>query len=290
MLDYIYSYILEICHSYENNYFVLGSFGLFKKYNFISRFSDLDITFLQNPENSKKKNFETLKKMVDNIFINLQKIDDINLEWSKRFPSIKIFNIYYTNKYSGFTHGYFDSNLISLDCYKESDFVLLSGSSYLEKMLHQESKILESFKFPKYQAQFLIPEGDYANLLLQYLFQVGNNDKRINTLRKLQYVFEYACKDKEMKEFSNIISRFLLRNIALLYTFNRYDEIKYIQKQVNNLETSIEMLPLNLQKDLQKLLNDTNSSFLETYNKIVSTPIDTIFDTCGELTKNLKKQ
>lgn len=290
MIDYIYSYILEVCNPYTKNYFVQGSFGLFKKYNFISQFSDLDITFIQNPENSKKKNFDALKSMADDVYIALQKIDCLNLEWWKRFSTLKIFDIFYTDKHSCFTHGCFDSNLIPLDCYKETDFALLSGSSYIERMLYQDSKTLETFQFPRYQAQFLIPEGDYANLLLQYLFQVGDNNKKIKVFKKLKYVYEYACKDLEFEEFSNMLSRFFLRNIAIFLTFNRYEEIKYIQKQIANFETSIETLPLNLQKNFLKMLKDDNSPFLDVYNKIASTPIDTLFGTCGELAKTLKRQ
>ena len=44
--DYIYSMVLEVLSSEFSSYMIQGSFGLLKKYNFLTKMSDLDISFL----------------------------------------------------------------------------------------------------------------------------------------------------------------------------------------------------------------------------------------------------
>ena len=61
---------------------------------------------------------------------------------------------------------------------------------------------------------------------LYYKKENGKYKKII--LRKLEYVYLHAFKNKNIENFSNTFTRFLLRNISLLYSLNRLDEISYL--------------------------------------------------------------
>lgn len=177
--DYIYSYFLEICSSYFNDFFVNGSFGLLKKYQFLSKMSDLDISFLYDSNRSKKKNATMLKSMIDESYEHLKKIDRINLNFQKRFDSLRIFEADFTSQNPYFSRCFLDANLVFLDCYKEDDFSKINENSLIQKFVSKNSMtMLQEFHFPQFQAQVLTPEGDIANALLQLFFKRDKKRKK----------------------------------------------------------------------------------------------------------------
>jgi len=279
--DYIYSSILEN-GCYQNKYFVQGSYGLLKKYNFLSKMSDLDISLIYDKSISKRKNIGLLKNMVDESYELLKQIDRINLKFLKRYPSLSIFEALYTSESSYFSYCCLDTNLVMFNCYKDNDFFKLSEISIIEKFLKKSSLSCE-YKLPHFQNNFLIPEGDIANLLLQILFQKGNEEKKLLALKKLQYVYEHYLKNKNMENFDDIFKRFFLRNIYLLFTMNRYSEIEYIQ---NGYDIS---LLSHLPRDLKFRFFDTldNYEFLDVYNEIASTSVPQVLNKSKEIIKKL---
>ena len=58
--------VLIILCAYETNSFVFGSFPLYKKYGYISNFSDLDVALIYDDKISKNRNSQRLKEAVDN--------------------------------------------------------------------------------------------------------------------------------------------------------------------------------------------------------------------------------
>ncbi len=66
--DYIYSMMLESLTKHRKQHLIQGSFGLYKKYGYASSFSDLDISCIYNPANSKKKNQNMLKVISDEMY------------------------------------------------------------------------------------------------------------------------------------------------------------------------------------------------------------------------------
>lgn len=242
--DYIYSQMLESLQSHKDEYFVQGSYGLYKKYGFISDISDLDITFLYNLKYGKNCNIAHLKQMADESYEKMKGVDRIDISFIKRYSSLRIFEALYTSENPYHVNCYFDSNLIFLDSYKSTDFKMLNGISLIQRLLAKDNRLMtEEFEFPKFQTQFLVPEADMANLILQYLFQMGNDDKKAILLKKMQYLYKHVFNNKEMENFEDIFVRFFLRNIALLYTLCRYEEIEYIQKLINNLKELAILLP-----------------------------------------------
>ncbi len=284
--DYIYSMLLQHNFFYYDKYFVQGSFGLFKKYDYLSNFSDLDISLLYNPSMSKRKNISLLKEMADSSYELLKNISEINLRFEKRYSSLCIFEALYTSKKPYFTSCYFDANMIPIDCYKKEDFLSLEGISLIEKLLIRNKSTLPSeYEFPHFQTQFLKPEGDIANLLLQLLFQKGHEDKKKIILRKLEYVYLHAFKNKNIENFSNTFTRFLLRNISLLYSLNRLDEISYLQsKSLNSLLTDLN----KLKYPFHDILISYDSPFPSVYKEIISTPTEETFKTSKQIVKKLK--
>ena len=79
--------VLETLSKEVNSYVVQGSFGLLKKYNFLTKMSDLDLSFLYDFSMSKNKNQNLLKEKVDSLFETLKKVDGINLRFLKRYVS-----------------------------------------------------------------------------------------------------------------------------------------------------------------------------------------------------------
>lgn len=287
--DYIYSMILESMSYYKDDYFVQGSYGLLKKYNLLTKFSDLDISFLYDNTISKNQNIDLFKNKVDTIYNSLKSIDNINLIFLKRYVSLRIFEALYTTKHPYFTSCILDSNLIAFDCYKKDDFIKLNKSTILQNYLQKNKpSIIEEYKFPNFQTQFLKPEGDIANLLLQIIYQTCPADKKLESLKRLRYVCKNTLLEQNVDYFSDIFSRLFLRNISFLYTVNRYDEIEYIQKQIPDVGFLSKSLPMIFYNQICDIINNPNSSFSLVRNEISNTSIDQVFDKCLTLIKSIK--
>lgn len=286
--DYIYSYILESLSNYKDKYFVQGSFGLLKKYGFLSRSSDLDISYIFNSSTSKKENMSSFKKMVDEAYVALQQIESMNMSFVKRYSFLRILDMLYTSSHPFFAEGAIDANLVCLDCYKDTDFLTLSSESLVEKHIARvDSSMLDDYKFPHFDSQVLRLEGDIANLLLQIIFQQGYEEKRILALKKLHYIYNKSSKSLDM--FLDTFVRFFLRNICLFHTLNRYGEIEYIQNMKFNLSLFLDLLPNDLKGYLLEILTNPNSKFLEVYKEIKSVPVEDTFNLSRELIKKIKR-
>ena len=268
--DYVYTFILSSLAGYMDNYFVQGSIGLYKKYGFISDFSDIDITFLYNPDASKGKNSNKMKQMVDHVYYSMMQIDNANLEFYKRYVSLRIFEILLTTDNPYCVKCYMDSNLIFLDSYRDSDYSPRSGISLLERIIKKDKSIDTSgYAFPSYECNFINFYGDLANLLLELLFEDLTVNKRKVIIQKLKYILKSAPVNFDIKTFEDVFVRFFLRNIALFNTLNRNDEIRTIQKLYPNFAdyfSSIEDLPGS------KLIPPipSNEAFMDIYGQISS--------------------
>lgn len=252
--DYIYSVLLESSSLASKQYFIQGSFGLFKKYGFISNFSDLDLSFITQPQMSKRKNLEIFKTIVDQSYHYANQIDHITLKYHKRYPSLRIFEATYTSLNS-FVQCFLDANYICFDCYKDTDFLRLEKISLMEKSLKKESSLLQEYQFPHFESQFLKPECDIVNLGLQILFQQKNPEKKELALKKIRYVYERCFKKKTIENFLDIWIRFYLKNIFLLSTRNRYGEIEYIQTKKQIEREILSSMPTDLSLQLLDLFN-----------------------------------
>lgn len=284
--DYIYAYMLQSSSEYKDKYFIQGSYALLKKYGFISKMSDIDITFLFDPNISKNKNILELKKMVDTCYTQLQNFDKIDLSFYKRYSIIRIFQALFASN-TALANCHLDANLIFLDCYKESDFIILNCKSIIENLLTKTANpIIGEYEFPTFQSKSLIPEGDIANSVLQILFQKGFDNKKTILLKKLIYVYEHSLKNKELNTLPNLISRFYLRNIALLYSFHRYDEIKYLQE--SSLKFSYNSLPIHLLEQLRYIIESDNSIFNKIHKEISQIKIEELFNECDLIVRTLK--
>lgn len=290
MSDFIYSLVLQQLNDESTHYFVQGSFGLLKKYNYISKFSDLDLTFMYDTALSKNKNSLNFKNIMDELYEFLKKMDEINLTFLKRFPTIRIFEALYSKSSFLYERCIIDANLIFLDCYRSSDFLEYNGKSLIEKFIPKKYSFLqEEYEFPKYKSNLLTINGDITNLLLQIFFQKCSKEKRELLLKKLNYLCKYYLKDTNLPNFSNVFLRFLMRNMAFLRTMNRKDEINYI-KDIDLKKSYSEIsafLPCSLQGYLNTLFDSSNYNFWEVYEEIVNTSYSQIFDKCQKLVKKL---
>lgn len=289
LCDYIYSFMLENISSYQDSYFVQGSFGLFKKYHFLSKFSDLDLSFLYNDSISKGKNTRLFKEMVDHNYEVLKKVDNINLSFFKRYPALRIFESSYTSKDSYYTKCFLDANLVFLDCYKETDFFKLEGKSVIENFLIRNSSSLkDEYQLPNFQSLMLSKTADLANLLLQVIYQKGYDYKKELALKKLHYVYEHTFKGQEVPDLENTFYRFLVRNISLLHTMNRHSEICYITENSIDIPSILHSMPHDLQPQVYDILGKKNAPLLEICEEISSMEQSKIYSGCAKVMKKLK--
>jgi len=287
--DYVYSYILECLNDFQHCFFVQGSFGLLKKYNFFSNMSDIDLSFLPLENQSKNQAFKQFKTIVDMVYQSLKNIDGINLSFLKRFYSLKIFEVLYTSRNPYFSQMFFDANLIFLNCYQPNDFILKSATSMIETCAFNHSpQFLKEYKFPHFQSSFLIPEGDIANILLQLFFQKGFEQKKRLLLKKLQFTYQKSKKTFNPSYFENIFCRLFLRNIALFYTLRRFGEIIYIQNSRDAFKEVLSNIPTSLSEQINDLFMNEDSNFIHIFNEMASDSVDHSFQKCEKLSKELK--
>lgn len=287
--DYLYAYMLEAINHYQKQFFIQGSYGLYKKYGFASDFSDIDISMLYHPEISKNANIARMKKLVDSAYESLKDIDGINLSFYKRYSSLRIFEAIYTSKNPYFAKCYMDANLVPLDAYRDSDFYLYEGQTSMGKCLSKTNpSLLEEYHFPVFKSNVIIPEADMANLLLQLLFQVDIGNKKWVIIKKLQYIFATKYDKKNIDKLRDIFTRFFLRNICLLHAMNRLDEIRYIQECLDHVPELLNILPDNIKNVMRLILDSDNSEFLDIFAEIAKVDAHDTLSKSNELIKVLK--
>lgn len=281
--------MLEANQAYYQSCFVNGSFALYKKYDFISNFSDLDIGFIHCSTYAKSKSYTKLKNMTDSVYEQLKKINGINLKFYKRYNDMRIFESYFTSNNGYYTNCIFDANVIPYDFYRDTDFLVQENKTTIERYLRIPFLSLPSeYHFPNYTTQFLTPNGDIATLLLQILFQKGNNAKKELAIKKINYVYNKVKNHRDFQEFEDIFTRFLLRNISFLYMLNRFSEIEYIQNMSIDTSNLLPMLPTELASQLFDAIENPNSIFSEIYYEICNTPLENTFKKSTELVDKIK--
>ncbi len=137
--DYLYSTMLENLSPYSQRFFLQGSYGLLKKYGYISKVSDLDISALFDPQKSLRVNYSEARSMADRVYEQLKCIQGINLEFLKRYKTLRIFRSSLAKSNYLYGEAALDMNMIPLDCYREQDFrkSTRDGESILEKCLRK---------------------------------------------------------------------------------------------------------------------------------------------------------
>lgn len=288
--DYIYSMLLESLNSYVDSSFVYGSFPLYKKYGCISNFSDLDVCFVYNDSISKRKNFDLLKRACHEAFEEIKGIDNVDLSFRKIIDNIRIFELLYSDKNGNVYKGYYDSNLVPLNVYRDSDFIRTYDCSTLEKMLKNGNSFVNDFSFPRYESRFLSINGDISNMTLQMLFQRGNDKSKILTLKKLKYICR-MCNDDDMLDVHSLddtITRFFIRNVMFFHTMRRSRDIDYIKEGNDNLDNFISNIPYNLQPQMEEVFKNSNSLFNSVYNQLSEVSFGEIPDVSKKLIKTIK--
>lgn len=241
--DYLYTYMLSAIEKYNEDFYLYGSFGLYKKYLLQSNFSDLDIGVIYDEELSKGKNQTKQKNICDLSYEKMNEIFNISNFFYKRSGDLCIYESIFYNKDKTYVETVFDSNLVGVNFFKETDFNLIDISTELEKYIPINS-YLKNFDYPVCKIKSTNIEGDVANLLLFYVFGKISNEKRQSIIKKLKYLYyTKKCENIDLNMYEDIIYRFLLRNITFLEKFNRLEEIKYIKSCFENLDEIIKSLP-----------------------------------------------
>lgn len=288
--DYIYCMLLETMTPYLDFSFAYGSFPIYKKYGYISNFSDLDICMFYDENMSKRKNQELLKQLFDTVFESAESIDNLNLSVDKRFPNICIFELLYANKMGNSYRGYYDSNLVPLDIYRNTDFIVAKGCSSLENFMSHDTNLLSSFKFPKYESKFLNVNGDIANMSLQLLYQQGFSDKKALLFKKLKTIYRtHGKKDiSNVEELDDIMSRFFIRNMMFFHTTRRKKEIDYVNEVGHSFDIFLDSIPTTLKLQMEEILVNPHSLFNTVNQELANTYFEDIPKKSKELIKSIK--
>lgn len=288
--DYIYSLLLEATNLYADSSFVYGSFPLYKKYGFVSNFSDLDVCLVYNENMSKLKNYALLKKLFSTAFENAKSIDNINLSFDKIIDNMRIFEFLYSDKSGNAYRGYYDTNVVLLDTSRDTDFMTNDGCTILEKVLKHETNLLSDFKLPRYKSRFLTIDGDIANISLQLLFQQNLGKKESIALKKLRYIYRnHGNKDiANVNNLDDVMVRFFIRNILFFHKAKRSSEIEYIKSGYKNLEKFMNDIPTDLRLQMDEILRNPKSLFNTVYSEISKVSLIEIHQKSKELIKAIK--
>lgn len=290
--DYLYSLFLEAITPYINNTFVYGSYPLYKRYGYISDFSDLDVGLIYDENKSIKRNQSILREVFYTSFEKAKSIDNLNLSIFKRIANMSIFEILYASGEGTTYKGYFDSNLVPLDVYRDTDFVIFDGYSTMEKLLQQnhEEEVLNEFRFPKFQAKFLSTNGNIANITLQILFQQGHRARVALALKKLRYVFKISGNSniENVEPLEDIMIRFLIRNMMFFQMTNRKRDFEGITNGYSDLNGFLNSVPYTLRLQMEEILKNPNSLFNSLYKELSSLNFEEIPGKSREIIKSLK--
>ena len=90
--------MLEANCAYSGSCFVYGSFPLYKRFGYISNFSDLDVALIFDGSISKKRNARLLKETADRMYASILDIDGINVSFIKRFINMCSFEATFASK------------------------------------------------------------------------------------------------------------------------------------------------------------------------------------------------
>ena len=288
LTDYIYSMMLEANSAYSGSCFVFGSFPLYKKFGYISNFSDLDVALIYNNSISKNRNIQRLKETVDRMYASIIDIDGVNISFIKRIVNMCAFEAMYASKKGYYTKCILDANLIPHNLYRTNDFIQISDCTTIEKLLKNENdSLLSGIHLPHYQVQYLTANGDMANLILQILFQKGFEYKKNAAFKKLKYIFKQFGNNNvdNVTVLEDTIIRFFLRNILFFYTLRRASEIDYIKDNSIDIDKLLKSLPACLSIQLEAIFKDPNSDFNTVFNELLSTKFEDIPVIVPELAK-----
>ncbi len=285
--DYIYSIMLQAMTPYYDTFCVQGSFPLYKKYGYISNFSDLDISLMYNENISKNKNSAILKEIFHTVYTAVQTIDELHISLHKNISNMEIFKILYASRKGEVYKGCFDSNLIPLDVYRDTDFISYYGTSTLEQFINKE--FIKEHSFPRYESKFLKINGDIANGILQLLFQQDHSERKILILKKLKYIYQkYGNQDmSNTKDLEDFMIRFFIRNLMFFHTTRRKREYASILEQPINFEY-LDSLSNTFKSQLDEILRNPNSSFNNIYRNFKSIRFDELPEKSREFIRTIK--
>ncbi len=239
---------------------------------------------------SKVKNYALLKELFATAFESAKRIDNLNLSFDKIIGNMRIFEFLYSNKNGNVYKGYYDTNVVLLDIYRNTDFITNYGCTLLEKVLQHETNLINDFKLPRYESRFLTIDGDIANIILQLLFQKNLGEKKSIAFKKLKYIYRnHGNKDiSNVSNLDDIMVRFFIRNILFFHTAKRSREIEYIQDGYKNLDTFMNDMPFTLKLQMEEILKNPESLFNTVYKELSKVSFKEIPEKSKELIKTIK--
>lgn len=260
--DYLYTVLLDLLSEYENQIAVFGSVMLNKKYDLSFNPSDLDVTKIYDSNKSVRVNRDLFKKLGNDIYEKLIKLNGFNSDFYKKIDFICILSFMYVTKYGKF-NGYLDMNILLDDFYKSDDFINVNGCSLLER--YAEKSCIDTpktFKYPKFNIQTTNSLADIINCYLQYIYSNDLNKKK-TSLIKIKKIMNSVdiTSNYNIDELQNMLIRYLLRNIFFFESSRRKKESDLI------LSTREIELPgiVGLDDSLSLVINSND------YNKMLNT-------------------
>lgn len=289
--DFIYTMMIEATSAFDKDIFFSGSFALYKKFNYRDQFSDLDASIIYRPDRSLKYNAQLLKNCVDSAFIALNDFEGFNLSFHKRMQNIAIIDSLYTNKNGIRLQTYLDLNLAPNGIYIPEDFITFEDKTTIEKLCEiYYPDVLSKHYFPSFKALFLNTNGDLGNLILQYMYQLGEPAKKKKILAKINTILKNTPIDEiNTDELEYTLIRFLLRNILFFRSANRLDEITAISNIDPNIMPFINKLPDEFINKLATIFNYPSSDYNLAYKEITKTPITDLETVSSEILTSIKK-
>ena len=274
--DYLYTILLDLLSKYKNQIATFGSVMLNKKYQTTYNPSDLDVTKLFDPNKSQTENRKEMKNIANEIFLRMNEINRIHIDFYKKIDLICILSFVYATS-NNHIKGYLDMNGLLDEFYKSDDFIELRGNSLLEENATKAGLNLpQTFKYPRFNVQTTNALADILNCFLQYIY-IKDDEKKKTLLVKMNKLISNInfSSFSDFEKLQNMLIRYLLRNIYFFESTRRRRETNLI------LQTrKIEMPRINM----------SNNSIGEALNLIVNSGEYNMILDCIVRTKDRKAE
>ena len=280
--DYLYTSSLDKVKKYNDLLYIFGSYGFYNKYSFISNFSDLDIGILYNEDISKKNNFKDLKTIANEITILINSFDNCEVEFFKRFQAMHILFAHYTDGKGLKLNTAIDISCNPIVFDKPEDFINLKSNTLIEKAFPE---LKNNFILPNYEGKYYSNNWELANLLIQLFFQKNFEKNKIQIVKKINYLINKK-EHFNLNTLEDDLIRCFIKNIYLLCSRSRYNEIEYINYIKNDLLDYINHLKPEIRNVINYIFMNDNSEFNKSYNNLFTEfNQNSIPDICKKLIK-----
>lgn len=278
--NYLYSIIVELLFIIEQDFIdnenmpvpiiISGSYLLSSIFGGYGPYSDLDVNFNYNPNESIKNNTTLFSEFSNTAYNKINELSNNTAKYLKRMKNIKqIINTFCMPSHEIIKgksiQQIIDINQVLLPIFKSEDIKEVEYQPFLVKIFNQ-NHIKLPLSTVRYTAFTNL--ASLATYILQYIYQKPT----IELTQKINRLYR-ECKTINLDVLRNTLIRFIIKNVYFMHYTGRRDEEKQIlNSKLEDILYTIENSDFNL--ELKSLLNlifqDLDGEFWTVINTIKS--------------------